>query len=102
MRDTRRVHGRRDRHLDWRLGHPAGPQPPTSAWRPRTTATLRAARPRRKYTRSFDDVFRADGDEMLVTLVQGPNAKRWSRLEGTLKALQDLECRTLLQLKHSR
>jgi hypothetical protein len=33
-----------------------------------------------------------------------PDTKRWSRLEGTLKALQDLEleCRALLQLKHSR
>jgi hypothetical protein len=54
-----------------------------------------------------------DGDKRFRTLLDPlsvlleavePDTKRWSRLEGTLKALQDLEleCRALLQLKHSR
>jgi hypothetical protein len=52
-----------------------------------------------------DKQFRRLLDPLCVLLeAVEPGTKRWSRLEGTLKALQDLEleCRTLLQLRHSR
>jgi hypothetical protein len=52
-----------------------------------------------------DKQFRSLLDPLCVLLeAVEPGTKRWSRLEGTLKALQDLEleCRTLLQLRHSR
>jgi putative transposase len=57
----------------------------TCCWRAanQTTAALCPARPRREVLPHFDDVFCAEGAEMLVTPVQAPNAnahaERWIR-----------------------
>jgi putative transposase len=75
--------GRRDVKPRWCLGHPASPQPAPGAGRAGPAGALPHPRPDAKFCRGFDDVFRAEGAEVLVTPVQAPNAnayaERWIR-----------------------
>jgi putative transposase len=79
--------GRRDRHPDGQLGHPAGPQPAARAGGGGQCVRFLLRDRDAKFCRSFDDVLRAEGAEILLTPVQAPTAnafaKRWI---GTLRA----------------
>src|SRR5829696_4202290 len=65
------------------LGLPSRPATCASCWALGPTSALPCSRSDAKFTRSFDDVFRSDGAEVLITPVQAPNAnahaERWIR-----------------------